>query len=128
MALITIFARLIEMLTYKSGVSINVYWVIQCVMVILGPIVRSLVINDMYSCYMGSIRLIEPIDYKCVIWSSTIGTFVTMVDAWGASISTWCLIQVIEVGVSPTTKWHWVALWPINVSIFNCQIVIIPKF
>jgi hypothetical protein len=67
MALITRFARLIEMLTCKFGVSINVYWVIECVMVILGPIVRSLVINDMNSCYLGSIRLVEPIDYKCVI-------------------------------------------------------------
>jgi hypothetical protein len=64
MALITIFARLIKML---SSVSINMYWVIKCVMVIHGPTVRSLVINDMYSCYVGSIRLVEPIDCKHVI-------------------------------------------------------------
>jgi hypothetical protein len=66
MALITRFARLIEMSTYKSGVSINVYWVIECVMVILGPTIKSFIINDMYSCYVGSIRLVEPIDYNCV--------------------------------------------------------------
>jgi hypothetical protein len=67
MALITRFARLIEMSICKFVVSINGYWVIECVMVILGPTIRSLVINDMYSCYVRSIRLVEPIDCKCVI-------------------------------------------------------------
>jgi hypothetical protein len=45
MASIRGFIGLIEGLTCEFGVSINMYWVIKCAMMILGQIVKSIVAN-----------------------------------------------------------------------------------
>jgi hypothetical protein len=54
-------------------------------MLIPRPIVKSIIADGVFM-LCGNTRLMELIDYKCVISSSTIGACTTMVDAWGASI------------------------------------------
>ncbi len=116
------FARLTKRPTYEFGVSINMSWVTKCTMLVPRPIIESIVANGVFM-LCESIRLVEPIDYRCVTSSLTIGTCTIVVDAWGAS--TCYSMDVFKVGSS--TYYEALLGGACQCLYSHHQIIIIPK-